>query len=119
MKIIMGKTYTDEDAKTKMVYVETLFWRYSDPLFTVAGFNRAAVIEQARKLAEDELETAVDQDICGAENPTDVNEDSVRDNLESDLCSTGCSEYSYVDAVRDILDAEYVHELDQEGITIL
>jgi len=111
--------HLDAEQSQKTVYVETLFWRYSDPLFTVAGFNRAAVIEQARKLAEDELETAVDQDICGAENPADVDEDSVRDNLESDLCSTGLCEFTYTDAVRDILDAEHVQELDREGLTIL
>ena len=103
----------------KTVYVETLYWRNCDPFATVAGFDRAAVIEQARKLANDELENAIDQDICGAENPANVDEDSVRDNLETDLCSTGCSEYTYTDAIRDFLDAEHIHELDTEGITIL
>ena len=111
--------HLDAEKVQKTVYVETIFWRYNDPLFTVAGFDRAAVIEQARKLAKDELETAMDQDICGAENPADVDEDSVHDNLESDLCSTGLCEFTYADAVHDILDAEHVRELDQEGITIL
>lgn len=119
MKTIMGKTYTDDDAKLKMVYVETIFWKNCDPLLTVAGFDRAAVIEEARKLADDELEDAVDNEIVLADDPCNADVDAIRDNLDSDLCSTGCSEFRYEDAIRDILDAEHIAELDSEGLTIL
>lgn len=105
---------TNTERQAKRVYVETLYWRYSDPFCTVAGFDRSAVIEQARKLASDELENAVEQEYMSADSQ-DVDED----NLASDLCSTGCSEYSYADAVRDFLDAEHIAELDTDGLTIL
>jgi len=103
----------------KTVYVETLYWRFCDPFATVAGFDRAAVIEQARKLANDELENALEQNICGMENPETADENETRDNLASDLCSTGLHEFTYEDAIRDILDTEHVRELDSEGLTIL
>jgi hypothetical protein len=108
---------TSTERNAKPVYVETLYWRFSDPFLTVVGFDRSAVIEQARKLASDELENAVEQEYMSADETID--EDSTRDNLASDLCSTDCSEYSYADAVRDFLDAEHIAELDRDGLTIL
>jgi len=111
--------HLDAEQSQKTVYVETIFWRNCDPLLTVAGFDRAAVIEQARKLADDEIENAIDDEIAAESEDGDITEDEARDNLASDLCSTGLHEFTYTDVVRNILDAEHVHELDTEGITIL
>ncbi len=100
----------------KTLYVVTLFWRDCDPFLSVAGFDSNRVQSKADELADDEIETAVDDAMSIEESESD---ESVRQNLESDLCSTGVNQFIYPADVKTLgLDAEQVQELEQDGITI-
>ena len=105
------------DQKTpRTLYVVTFNWRDCDPFISVAGFDFSAVDAKACELAKDELEEAVDQELV---NDDDSNEEDVRSRLESDLCSTGVCRFEYPAHIDDLgLDAEHVHELEQDGIAV-
>ena len=105
--------------ENRTLYVVTLFWRDSDPFISVAGFDQTSVKSKADELADEELNSAVDDNILSADNPETIDESDVRSNLESDLCSTGLNQFTYPADLDTLgIDAEHVTELEQDGITV-
>jgi hypothetical protein len=97
--------------------VVTFNWRDCDPLISVAGFDFHTVDAKACELAREELDRAVEDDLTGSDGSE--SESEIRDRLESDLCSTGVNRFAYPTDLEDLgIDAEHVHELETQGLTV-
>ena len=101
---------------TKTLYVSTVYWRNCDTLFSVAGWSKSAVGIKASRLADEELENAVEQEYFG-EDADSLDENEVRMSLNDDLIVTRVHAFDYPNESLAI-PKENQTELEQDGITV-